>query len=142
MHAAWKKLMPAAFLLVLAVGCARGRADRVDEFLDGEVISHDSATGEASVAVRDEETGARLPGPTVCAITEHSEVYLNDKLSPLEVIRDGDDVRLIGYRDPNPLSKRFVVSFAYITRPQTTPQPPDLTALTTRPSSPAGASPP
>lgn len=96
-------------------GCDRQSPPARYETFSGTVTARQADTGKFSVRV-DPPRGNTLPDGTLfCVATKDSEIYLNDKFSPMEVIQVGDPVEVIGYRDSNK-EVEFVASFVYIGR--------------------------
>lgn len=122
-------LLPAGLLLatLCAAGCDKPLPHARFTVLSGKVVACHTDTGELSVRV----SRRRPEGPTeetiYCLITRDAEIYVNDKVSSIAEIQLGDAVELVGRRDPDPQTERFVVSFAYFDHPLPPPPRPDLT---------------
>lgn len=97
-------------------GCQPPPAKHVYSALAGEVLSCHPRTGELTVRA----TGATRRGDDTvyCVLTQDSEIYINDRFSTIDSIAIGDTLELVGYRDARPPLERFVVTFAYLTRPE------------------------
>jgi hypothetical protein len=93
----------------------------------GEVVACHIDTGELSVRATRRTPQGPLEETIYCLITRDAEIYVNDKVSSIGEIQLGDAVELIGRRDPDPQTERFVVSFAYFDHPLPPPPRPDLT---------------
>ena len=125
-----RALLPAGLLLatLCAAGCDKPLPRARFTVLSGKVVACHTDTGELSVRV----SRRRPEGPTeetiYCLITRDAEIYVNDKVSSIEEIQLGDAVELVGRRDPDPQTERFVVSFAYFDHPLPPPPRPDLIA--------------
>ncbi len=119
--------------LLLAADCTRQSSPSSYEVLNGTVASAQPDTGQ--LAIRSGGAGAETERErgVACLLTNDAEVYINDRCTTFDKIAVGDLIELIGYRDPNPRSERFVVSFAYITRTEARPPEPDLTPRATQP---------
>lgn len=128
-----RALLPPGLLLatLCAAGCDKPLPRARFTVLSGKVLACHTDTGELSVRV----SRRRPEGPTeetiYCLITRDAEIYVNDKVSSIEEIQLGDAVELVGRRDPDPQTERFVVSFAYFDHPLPPPPRPDLTPAPT-----------
>ena len=101
--------------------------------LSGAVIACHTETGELTVRLSDFSRRRRQNEDRVhCVITRDSEVYVNDRFATLSDIALGDQIEVIGYRDPQRRIERFVVSYAYVKHPL---PPPRLPAEIAEPSS-------
>ena len=81
-------------------------------------------TGEITVEVDRPRKGRQ--SSVSCVITDDSETYIDEKFSSVEDVRIGDRISLIGYLDPSPRLRRFVVSYARIRRSPKSPAVPDF----------------
>lgn len=127
-------------LVLLCAGggdCDRRRNVSDYEVLHGTVTALRADTFDFTVAADNRWTANASPEPVSCLLTNDAEIYVNDKFSDFQEIAIGDAVELVGYRELNPRSERFVVSLANITRNEPLAPPPDLTtqptAATTQP---------
>lgn len=120
----------------------------------GRISARNATTGEIVVSVpasdlRPEEAAAANDAgengkALMCVLTKDSEIYVNDRFSRFEAIEVGDEVEIVGYLDPNPQLRRFVVTSASVQHLQQPVSLPDLTvptssAATTQPEPPSTA---
>jgi hypothetical protein len=133
-HPTYTRALAQAGLLLAALcaaGCDKPLPHARYTVLSGRVVACHTDTGELSVRV----SRRRPEGPTeetiYCLITRDAEIYVNDKVSSIAEIQLGDAVELVGRRDPDPQTERFVVSFAYFDHPLPPAPPPDLVAAPT-----------
>ena len=90
----------------------------------GKVLACHSDTGDLRIRATRLVSETPTDETMYCIITGESEIYVNDKLSTMDEIQLGDEVELIGHRDPDPRTRRFVVSFAYLDHSLPPPAPP------------------
>ena len=95
--------------------------------LSGKVVAYHTDTGELRVRATRRTQQGPVEETVYCLITRDAEIYVNDQVSSIGEIQLGDAVELVGRRDPDPQTERFVVSFAYFDHPLPPPPPPDLT---------------
>lgn len=118
-------------------GCGRQTPANRHDVLAGSVQSVHAETGQLTVrqSFPRPEIG---DNPTVsCLLSSDAEVYINDKFSAIDAIVAGDNIELIGYRDPNPRAERFLVSLVHITRSEPLPPAPDLAGASAASTVPA-----
>jgi hypothetical protein len=128
-------MLSAGALCALA-GCERPRGTSDYLVLNGVVETVGAETSELSVRV-DDAWAERSKSTVPALLTQDTEIYINDRFSGFDAIAPGDNLEIIGYRESSPRGERFVVSLAYITRPQ--PPPPEPVLLT--PARPATSQP-
>lgn len=124
-------------LLVLALcvsGCREPGGSTHYEVFGGTVEALRADTFDLTIQPGERWAGPGA-GPTVsCLLTKNTEIYINDRFSRFDAIAIGDTVELIGcFEEAAPGGRRFVVSFAYITRNEPLPPPPDLSPPATQP---------
>lgn len=107
-------------LLIPTIGCGKSVPPPRYVVARGGVSVVRPETGELEVRLTSEAGTAPAPARALefCIVTEHSEVYLDDALVTLGAIRRGDEIEIIGYRDPSLRNEKFVISFAYCKRPK------------------------
>lgn len=120
-HRARPGWLPALAMCALLGGCGEQRPPSEYEIIAGTVEGARPDTGLLTVRTNDEPQ-RRLSS----VFTKDSELYLDDRFSPVSAIQIGDEIELIGYYDPNPRSDGFVVSIARIRRNVPIPPPPEI----------------
>lgn len=123
-------------LLALAAGgCSRAAPGGQYHAFGGTVVACDAETGELGVELEEPRRPER--DVEACVLNQHTEIYINDRLAHAGEIRSGDRIVVIGYREPNPRVRQFVVSLARVTRSEPEPVLPDfLAAAAARPAAP------
>ena len=99
--------------------------------LAGQVVACHTDTGELSIKTTRRGLDEPAEDTVYCLITRDAEIYVNDKFSTIDEIQLGDDVELIGRRDPDPQSDRFVINFAYFDHPLPDPPQPEFSPAPT-----------
>ncbi len=94
---------------LLLTACSRHDAASHFKAIEGVVVSR-SAAGDLSIRLLDQDDDE--PETQRCVLTNDSEIYVDGKFCPVEEIRTGDPIELLGYRDQD----RFAVSLANIRR--------------------------
>ncbi len=126
-----------ALVLAVALGGCRGASGpEQHEALLGAVESMQPDTAQITLRIAESRGPWSEPTRVTCLLTNDAEVYVNDRYAGLEEVRIGDTVELIGYRDPNPRTERFIVCLARIARNEPAPPVPDLTPPASQPASP------
>lgn len=119
------RLFPIAALAWLPLlGCDEPSPGAHYSVVAGKVMACHAETGELRVRATHPGGDEATPEIVYCVVTRESEIYVNDEVRPLSEIQLGDEVELIGHRDPDPQTRRFVVSFAYLDHPLPPPAPP------------------
>lgn len=129
---------PWFFVLILAIalgGCRGASGPEQHEALLGTVEGIQPDTAQITLRVAESRGPWSEPTRVTCLLTNDAEVYVNDRYAGLAGVRIGDTVELIGYRDPNPRTERFIVCLARIARNEPAPPMPDLTPPASRPTS-------
>ncbi len=108
----------------LSAGCKRSAVAHRYESLDGTVDERNIETGDLRIRIAAASRGEQRS--ILCQVSHDSEIDINDRLASIESIEAGDAIRVVGYRDPNPRLERFVVTFARINRPQSSPTAPEF----------------
>ncbi len=122
-------------MICVASGCRKPSTPSDYTVLAGTVESlRAETTCELTVRPGRRWSGHIKTATISCLLTNDAEIYVNDRFSSFAAIAIGDEVELIGYRESNPRGERFVVAFAYITRNEPLPGPPDLSPPTTNPT--------
>ena len=103
-----------AQVALLVAGCERPAAPKRYVVQQGSVMTSNRETGELGVAVVRRMARSETRETLACVVTKDSEIYINDRFAAFNEINIGDVVELIGYRDPNPGSDKFVVTYAYV----------------------------
>lgn len=124
-----------ALLLATLCGCPPPDSTTRYEVRLGTVVGLRAETGQLTVQTVEGHLGGSKSRKISCLLTTTTEIYVNDRFSSFDAIAMGDTVRLVGHRDPEPRTERFVVSFANIMRNEPLPPEPDLSPPTTRPTS-------
>jgi hypothetical protein len=125
-------------LITAVTGCQRAPEPRPYLALVGHVESADPAAGVLVVRLDEGGVPRRWPhNPATCQVGDDAELCVNGAVQPLTVLRPGDRVEVYGYVSPQ-APDRLIVVQAYVDRPEPTPAPPDLAAVT---SAPAGVGP-
>ncbi|MBU0637410.1 MAG: hypothetical protein KKB50_00980 [Planctomycetes bacterium] len=119
-------------LAVLFAGCDKHSSPNGYEAIAGVVGTSDAEAGELSLRIATEGRVGPEAQTVFCVVNNHTEIYVNDKLSTIEAIGVGDAIEVIGCHDSSAGLKRFLVSFAYIDRAEPLPPPPDLSTPTSR----------
>jgi hypothetical protein len=126
--------MLAALLALAALsGCRERQAQPPHQVLLGSVESVEPDSAQLTVRVRTARNEYEEDRRLLCLLSSGSEVYINDKFATAEAIAAGDTIEIYGYPDPKLRAERFVVSLAYITRPEPPPPEPNLPVPTTLP---------
>ena len=115
--------------LLFCYGCSEQKPQSRYQALRGTVRALDVETGEVFVRAEGPLAGWRSDRDVPCVITRDSEIYINDRFSQVQDVWVADTVELVGYRDKDHLA----VALMTITRNQPEPEPPPLSAPTTRP---------
>ncbi len=115
---AWIALTP--LLSALSAGCQSPPPPPKFTFINGEVTACRPETGEVTVDIRAGRAGQA--GGVVAHFSEHSELYIDDRLAPLAELRPGDAVELLVYRDQD----AYVVTTARVTRTAAPPPVPEM----------------
>ncbi len=123
-----------ALLLAALCGCPPPGSTTRYEVLLGTVVALRAETGQLTVQTVESHPSGSKSRKISCLLTKTTEIYVNDRFSSFDAIAMGDTVRLVGFRDPDPQTERFAVSFANITRNEPLPPEPDLSPPTTRPT--------
>lgn len=125
----------AVLILSLTFGGCRGASGPAQhEALVGTVESIQPDTAQVTIRVAESRGPWSEPTRVTGLLTNDAEVYVNDRYVGLEGVRVGDTVELIGYRDPNPRTERFIVCLARIARNAPAPPVPDLTPPASQPT--------
>lgn len=112
-------------LLFGVAGCRQAPQPPAYRGLVGEVFSTDLETSELFVRYREPGFGSAASGTQVCLLTPESEIFLNDRVSDLAALENGDRVEVIGHVD-RANRQRLVVGTAYVTRRVDIPPGPEL----------------
>ena len=119
---------------VALAGCEREPEPRPYLALVGHVESVDQAAGVLVLRL-DEGSSPRhwQHNPATCQVGDDSELCVNGAVQPLAMLRPGDRAEVYGYAAPQAPDRLLVVE-AYVDRPEPTPAPPDLAAVTSAPA--------
>jgi len=119
-------LAPALTAACLAAGCTRQSSPSGYEVISGTVGEVHPETGQLTVRSGAAWVDSGKERALACLLTGDAEVYVNDRFSGFEALQVGDAIEVIAYRDPTSQAERFVVCFAYVTRPEPPAPVPDL----------------
>ena len=113
-----------AALVCGVAGCRPPSAPSGYVSLTGTVQALRSDVADLTLKLIAAPPSVRAKGATIaCITTEDTELYLNDRVESLDVVRPEDAIELVGYFEPeNPRGLRFVVTFAFVRRDE--PPPP------------------
>lgn len=113
-----------ALTVLSLAGCDDPPSETHYSVFAGKVVACHADTGELRVRMLRAGPEGSSEETIYCVVTRESEIYVNDKLSTMNEIQLGDEIELIGHRDPDPQTRRFVVSFAYLDHRLPAPAPP------------------
>lgn len=109
-----------ALLLCAANGCQSPPPPPKYTFITGQVTACRAETGEVTLDAR---PGRAAPATSLIAhFSEHSELYIDDQLTPLADLRPGDEIELLVYRDQD----AYVVTSARVARASAPPPQPEI----------------
>ncbi len=102
------------------------------ETISGIVAEVHPDTGQLTIHGAGNWPEAGKERDAACLATGDTEVYINDRFTRLEALAVGDAIEVVGYRDEVAQAGRFVVCFAYVTRPEPPAPPPELRPAATQ----------
>jgi hypothetical protein len=120
-----------AVALFQTAGCSRQQPQSDYNAFYGTVRARDLDAGEVFVRTSHAPAGWRTNRDIPCVVTKDSEIYINDRFSQFQDIRDGDTAKLVGYRDKD----HFVVTFLTVARNEPAPPEPNLVEPATQAAS-------
>lgn len=126
LHPRSHELVTALAVLLVGVSCGAGCSRPGDNpryvARNGTVESVNLQTGEITVQIESPRRG-EAAHPLVCVATNDSELFINHRVSPLDGLRVGDEIELLGYAD-GLRAERFIVTRASVRRNGPTPRSP------------------